>query len=137
LLAEEIDPDQAGARVLLAGPADAELAPLRRVLEAAGLAVEGVVGGRAALETFRADAGRWRLVVLLDQLEDVAAESLSLEIFRIRPDLPIILCSELTKTLTFDRLRAVGMTELVPTPVDPGELAIAVEHALRIGARRI
>ncbi len=137
LLADEIDPDRAGARVLLAGPAAEELVPLRRVLEAAGLAVESVAGGRAALETFRADSGRWRLAVLLDGLEDVAAQSLSLEIFRIRPDLPIILCSELAKTLTLDRLRAVGMTEIVPTPVDPGELAIAVERALRIGARRI
>ncbi|HXV26211.1 MAG TPA: ATP-binding protein [Alphaproteobacteria bacterium] len=137
LLAQEIDPDHAGARVLLTGPAAEKLAPLRRVLEAAGLAVESVAGGRAALEAFRADAGRWRLAVLLDGGEDVAAESLRLEIFRIRPDLPIILCSELGKTLTLDRLRAVGMTEIVSTPVDPGELAIAVERALRSGARRI
>ena len=93
-------------------------------------------GGRAALETFRADHGNWRMVVLSDGMEDVAAESLSIEISRIRPDLPIILCTEVGKTLTLDRLRAAGVTETVPSPVDPGELAIAVERALRIGARR-
>ena len=136
LMAEVVDPDQAGPRVLLAGPAAEQLAPLRRVLEAAGLSVETVTGGRAALETFRADHGNWRMVVLSDGMEDVAAESLSLEISRIRPDLPIILCTEVGKTLTLDRLRAAGVTETVPSPVDPGELAIAVERALRIGARR-
>ncbi len=137
LIAEEIDPDRAGPRVLLAGPAAEELAPLRRVLEGSGLTVETVTGGRAALETFRADHGRWRMAVLSDGLEDVAAESLSHEFSRIRPDLPIILCSGAGKTLTLDRLRAAGVTELVPMPVDPGELAIAVERALRIGARRV
>jgi nitrogen-specific signal transduction histidine kinase/CheY-like chemotaxis protein len=136
LMAEVVDPDQAGPRVLLAGPAAEQLAPLRRVLEAAGLSVETVAGGRAALETFRADHGNWRMAVLSEGMEDVAAESLSLEISRIRPDLPIILCTELGKTLTLDRLRAAGVTETVPSPVDPGELAIAVERALRIGARR-
>jgi signal transduction histidine kinase/CheY-like chemotaxis protein len=136
LMAEAVDPGQAGPGVLLAGPVAEELAPLRRVLEAAGLTVETVVGGRAALETFRADHGRWRLAVLADTLEDVAGESLSVEMSRIRPDLPIILCAEVGKTLTLDRLRAAGVTETVPMPVDPGELAIAVERALRIGARR-
>jgi two-component system cell cycle sensor histidine kinase/response regulator CckA len=137
LMAEVVDPDQAGPRVLLAGPTIEQLAPLRRVLDAAGLSVETVAGGRAALETFRADHGSWRMAVLAEVLEDVAAESLSLEISRIRPDLPIILCTQLGKTLTLDRLRAAGVTETVPSPVDPGELAIAVERALRIGARRV
>jgi signal transduction histidine kinase/CheY-like chemotaxis protein len=137
LMAEAVDRDQAGPGVLLAGSAVEEVAPIRRVLEAAGLSVETVLGGRAALETFRADHGRWRMAVLADTLEDVAAESLSLEMSRIRPDLPIILCAEVGKTLTLDRLRAAGVTETVPMPVDPGELAIAVERALRIGARRV
>jgi signal transduction histidine kinase len=137
LIAEEIDPDQAGPRVLLAGANAEALAPLRRILEAAALAVETVTGGRAALESFRADHGRWRMAVLANDMEDVSAESLSLEISRIRPDLPIILCAEVEKMLTLDRLRAAGVTETVPMPVDPGELAIAVERALRIGARRV
>jgi PAS domain S-box-containing protein len=137
LLADEIDPEQAGPRVLLAGPVLDDLAPLRRVLEPAGLAVETVVGGRTALETFRADPGRWRVAVFAEPLEDVSAESLGAEISRIRPDLPIILCAEVGKRLTLDRQRAAGVTEIVPMPVDPGELAIAVERALRIGARRV
>jgi DNA-binding NtrC family response regulator len=77
------------------------------------------------------------MAVLANDMEDVSAEALSLEISRIRPDLPIILCAEVEKMLTLDRLRAAGVTETVPMPVDPGELAIAVERALRIGARRV
>ena len=96
-----------------------------------------MIGGRTALETFRADTGKWRAAVLEGGLQDVSAESLSLEFSRIRPDLPVILCSEVGKIVTLDRIRASGVTEIVATPVDPGELAIAVERALRTGARRV
>ena len=93
--------------------------------------------GRAALEAFRANSGKWRAAVLEGGLQDVSAESLSVEFSRIRPELPIILCSEVGKIVTLDRIRASGVTEIVATPVDPGELAIAVERALRTGARRL
>jgi signal transduction histidine kinase/ActR/RegA family two-component response regulator len=137
LMAEELYPDRESARVLLAGPDAQELAPLRRALEATGLAVETVIGGRAALEAFRSNSGKWRAAVIEGGLQDVSAESLSVEFSRIRPELPIILCSELGKIVTLDRIRASGVTEIVATPVDPGELAIAVERALRTGARRL
>ncbi len=137
LIAEEVQPDRAANRVLLAGPATEGLAPMRQVLEAAGLTVDVVIGGRAALETFRADPEGWRMAVLEGGLEDVAAELLSLEISRIRPEIPIILCSEQGKILTLDRIRASGVTEVVAMPVEPEELAIAVERALRVGTRRV
>ncbi len=137
LMADEIHSDRAAARVLLAGPTPEGLAPMRRALEVAGLTVDAVIGGRTALETFRAEPARWRMTVLDGGLQDVSAESLSLEISRIRPDLPIILCSELGKTVTLDRIRASGVTEFVAMPVDPEELAIAVDRALRTSARRV
>ena len=136
LLADEIQSDRAETRVLLAGSTAAGLSPMREVLEAAGLTVEAATNGRVALETFRAEPEGWRVVVLEDGLQDVSAESLGLEISRVRPDLPIILCFEPGKTVTLDRIRASGVTEFVPTPVDPEELAVAVERALRTSARR-
>ncbi|MGH7185885.1 MAG: ATP-binding protein, partial [Pseudomonadota bacterium] len=137
LMADEVQYDRATSRVLLAGPAAEGLAPLRQILEAGGLTVDVVIGGRAALETFRAGPARWRLAILDGSLQDVSAELLSLEISRIRPEIQISLCSEQGKTLTLDRIRASGVTDFVAMPVDPEELTIAVERALRTGARRV
>jgi len=137
LLADEIQSDRAETRVLLAGSTPEELTPMREVLEAAGLTVEAATNGRTALETFRSEPEGWRVVVLEDGLQDVSTESLGLEISRVRPDLPIILCFEPGKTVTLDRIRASGVTEFVATPVDPEELAVAVERALRTSARRV
>jgi signal transduction histidine kinase len=136
LLADEIQSDRGETRVLLAGSTPEGLTPMRRVLESAGLTVEAATSGRAALETFRSEPEGWRVVVLEDGLQDVSTESLGVEISRVRPDLPIILCFEPGKTVTLDRIRASGVTEFVATPVDPEELAVAVERALRTSARR-
>jgi len=136
LMSEEIAPEAERRRVLLAGAEDAAMAQARDALEGLGLTVEVLAGGRAALEAFRAGPDRWQAVVTDQDLGDMTGEQLSLEITRIRGEVPIILCSDLAKALTLDRVKASGVTEFVAKPVDAEELAGAVERVMRIGPRR-
>src|SRR5262249_38090886 len=136
LMAAEIATPGHQARVLLAGSDDADMATARATLERLGFSVDAIRGGRAALEAFRAQPEHWRAIVTDQELGDMSGEAFSVEISRVQPDLPIILCSGLTKSITLDRLRASGIRELVAKPVELEEFAGAVERAMRAGPRR-
>src|SRR5262249_3820340 len=100
LMAAEIATPEHQARVLLAGSDDADMATARATLERLGFSVGAIRGGRAALEAFRAQPEHWRAIVTDQELGDMSGEAFSVEISRVQPDLPIILCSGLTKSIT-------------------------------------
>jgi len=108
----------------------------RRALERAGFEVDATSEGAAALEAFRADPNRYSAVVADQVMPDLTGEALSLEISRLRPDLPIILCSGFPNTLTLDRVKAAGVREFVMKPVDGEELARTVQRVVRAAAGR-
>ena len=63
-------------------------------------------------------------------ITDMTGEKLAVELIRIRPDIPIILCTGYGETLLGERLKNIGIKTLVMKPVLRTELAKAIQNAL-------
>jgi CheY-like chemotaxis protein len=64
------------------------------LLESLGYKVTKKVAAPEALDTFRANPENFDLVITDQTMPDLTGVELSTELLRIRPDIPIILCTD-------------------------------------------
>ncbi len=63
-------------------------------------------------------------------MPQLTGEGLARELLRHRPDLPIILCTGFSHTLTEDRAKALGIRALLLKPVGRQDLCLTVQRLL-------
>lgn len=73
---------------------------------------------------------RYDLVITNMTLPNMTGKKLAVELIRIRPNIPIILCTGYGETLLGERLKNIGIKTLVMKPVLSTELAKAIQNAL-------
>ena len=73
--------------------------------------------GREALEAFRAEPFRFDAVVTDQTMPKMTGEVLSRELLRIRPDVPIILCTGFTHLITPEKAKAIGIRAFLMKPL--------------------
>lgn len=83
-----------------------------------------------ALESFRAQSDQFDLVI-----SDLAAphdrrNSGAKEVFRIRPDIPFILCTGYNDMITEETAKAMGIRAFVMKPIMMRDLAETIRKAL-------
>jgi PAS domain S-box-containing protein len=83
-----------------------------------------------ALEVFRAAPQRFDLVITDYTMPTMTGEMLAQELRCIRPDIPIILCTGFSNTMTAERARASGIDTLVLKPWRVHDLSLAIRQAL-------
>ncbi len=87
-----------------------------------------------ALEVFKMQPERFDLVITDQTMPHMTGERLAREILRLRPDIPIILCTGLGATaggaVTDQAARAIGIREVVRKPVERSELAGIIRRLL-------
>jgi PAS domain S-box-containing protein len=101
-----------------------------RLLESLGYTPYATTDAQEALALVRAQPDRFRVVVTDLTMPGLTGIELAEEIFKINPGLPIILTTGYTADGTEDRLKALGMLEILPKPPTREALARAVERAL-------
>jgi CheY-like chemotaxis protein len=83
-----------------------------------------------ALETFRATPWQFDLVITDQTMPAMTGERLAREIRRIRPDMPIILCTGFSHTMTPSKARALGIDALLTKPLEFRELGLAIQQVI-------
>ncbi|RMF92264.1 MAG: response regulator, partial [Nitrospinota bacterium] len=83
-----------------------------------------------ALEAFRADPQRFDLVLTDQTMPNMTGEALSRELLRIRPDLPIILYTGFSHTMTPEKARALGIRAYLMKPLVWRDLALTIRQVL-------
>jgi PAS domain S-box-containing protein len=86
-----------------------------------------------ALDLFRQDPGGFDIVLLDQRMPDMSGDQLAVELLRIRPDLPIVVCSGFSDSLSPRSAHDLGIREMIMKPVVASELNRALRAAL--GAR--
>jgi signal transduction histidine kinase/ActR/RegA family two-component response regulator len=99
-------------------------------LERLGYRVSSYTDVREALEAFRADPDAFDLVITDQTMPQVTGETLARELLRLRPRLPIILCTGFSHTTTEDKARSLGIRALLMKPVSRQELCLTVQRLL-------
>ena len=120
-------------KVLLVDDEDAIIAMERQVLERLGYDVTPCPGSMEALETFRAGADQFDLVITDMAMPNLSGDKLAAELIRIRPDIPILLCTGFSETLTEDRIESLGIKGLILKPVIMKDLALKIREVLGTG----
>jgi PAS domain S-box-containing protein len=83
-----------------------------------------------ALQTFRENPGRFDIVITDQIMPAMVGTDMAREMIRLRPDIPIILCTGFSKTVTPQEAQEAGIREFLMKPIILRQLADAIRRVL-------
>ncbi|MCH7478753.1 MAG: response regulator, partial [SAR324 cluster bacterium] len=99
-------------------------------LERFGYNVTAVSDGQQALEIFAANPERFNLVVTDQTMPKMTGETLVHELLKLKPGIPIILCTGHSEAISPERSKAIGISSFLYKPITPKELGRVVREVL-------
>lgn len=103
---------------------------LRALLGHAGYRVEEFADGREAWEAFRQSPKKWSLIITDQTMPLMTGKELALRVMELRPDLPIILCTGFSESVSVEQARKLGIRAFLYKPLSLNELLSAVHDCL-------
>ena len=100
-------------------------------LEHSGYNVMAYTGSAQALKVFSDSPDTFDLVISDMTMPDLTGIQLAAEMFRIRPDIPIVLCTGFSEIITEEQAKAMGIREYLRKPFIDGELEKTVYRVLK------
>ncbi len=101
-----------------------------QMLAKLGYDVTAVVGSTNALETFKRSPHGFDLVVSDLNMPGLAGDRLAQALTRIRPGVPIILCTGFSERLDHGRARMLGVRKVIMKPLTMDALSQGVREVL-------
>jgi PAS domain S-box-containing protein len=102
----------------------------RDMLEGLGYEVIAETSSAGALEIFRAQPDRFDLVITDMTMPGMTGKELATELLKIRPDIPIILCTGFSEIITEEEAGVMGIREFAMKPLDLRSIAELIRKAL-------
>lgn len=102
----------------------------KKVLEWLGYQAEAFTVPAEAVEAFRAHPDRYDLVITDQTMPGMTGTDLAGRLLQIRPDIGILLTTGYSATLTTERVRAMGIRDLIMKPLTMEGLGQAVANLL-------
>jgi len=103
---------------------------VRDVLLGLGYSVHAVTSSLEALELFRREPARHDVVITDMAMPRMMGDTLAEEIMRIRPDIPIILCTGFSERIDEERANRMGIQALMQKPLAMRDLATTLRRLL-------
>jgi PAS domain S-box-containing protein len=100
------------------------------ILERLGYVVDAETTPAAAIAAVRAQPKKYDLVITDLAMPGMTGTDVAKQLLAIRPDLPIILSTGFSATLTLERVRAIGIREMVLKPLTLRGLGEVVHRVL-------
>ena len=102
----------------------------REMLQTLGYDVVTASGPIRALEIFREHPGDFDLVITDYTMPHMNGFDLAGEIMRLRPGVPVMLCTGFSETMSLEKARAAGIKAFVMKPFSRLEIGRAIRKAL-------
>ncbi len=102
----------------------------RKTLERLGYKVTAVTDSEEGLNIFSSDPALFDLVITDYAMPRIAGPQLAAELLAVRKDIPIILCTGYSQTISPDTARRIGIREFLSKPLVKQELASSVRRVL-------
>ena len=109
---------------------------VRRRMERLGYKVVTALDGREALEIFLRQPGQIDLVITDYLMPGMTGFALAKELFRVRPDTPVIVCSGVTDLVPHEEARQIGVREIIAKPIEWHDFAVLVRRVLDEGIKK-
>ena len=126
----KIQPPTGHERILLVDDEQAIVNMEKQTLESLGYEVVARTSSVDALELFQDDPDRFDLVITDMTMPKMSGDSLALEMMKIRPKMPIILCTGFSSRINEKRAAAMGIGAMLFKPLLRQELAEKIREVL-------
>ena len=123
-------PGGAGERILLVDDDPLLLDAVGKHLATFGYSVQAHQSSVEALAALQGDASAFDLLITDQTMPDITGVQLAGKVRRLRPDLPILLCTGYSEAVTEENASQFGISRFLKKPVSREDLALAVHHAL-------
>ena len=106
----------------------------QKILGRLGYTVVGATESEEALDAFREAPAAFDLVITDQTMPVLTGDALIAEVRKLRPDIPVILCTGYSQKMNEDTAKAAGIDAFLMKPLEAGELGWAVARALNVKA---
>ncbi len=120
-------------RVLLVDDEEDIIVMEKQVLERLGYQVTSRTSSIEALEAFRANPDKFALVITDMSMPKMSGDKLAIELIKIRPDIPILLCTGFSETMTDEKIKTLGLKGILMKPMRMKDLAQKIRDVLDPG----
>jgi CheY-like chemotaxis protein len=120
-------------RILFVDDEDALVVLGKEMLEGFGYEVIGATDGMAALDAFYKDPLSFDLVITDYTMPHMTGVELARKVFRIRPGLPLIMCTGFSEMINEEKAKAAGICEFLLKPITRQDMAEVIARALQVG----
>jgi CheY-like chemotaxis protein len=100
------------------------------MLEMLGYRVTIATSSLEALEMFRSRPQEYQIVITDQTMPRMSGDRLAVKILEIRPDLPIVLATGLSESLTAEKRRQIGVRGFIMKPFTVNELGFVIRTVL-------
>ena len=103
---------------------------VQEMLERLGYRVTSRTSSVEALKAFQAQPDIFDLVITDMAMPNMTGTELAPELLKVRPDIPIIICTGFSEIVNEDKAMAMGIREYLMKPIIRNEMAIAIRRVL-------
>jgi CheY-like chemotaxis protein len=103
---------------------------VKQMLERLGYQVVVKTSSIEALKCFKEQPHRFDLVIADVIMPKLRGEMLARELMRIRPDIPVILCTGFTERITKEKAKEIGIRDVIMKPITMREIAQSIREVL-------
>jgi PAS domain S-box-containing protein len=102
----------------------------KQLLESLGYNVVTRTSSVEALEAFRVQSDSFDLVITDMTMPNMTGEKLAIEIMKVRPDIPVILCTGFSPVITEEKAKALGIRAFIMKPILRDKIAVKIRDVL-------
>jgi len=102
----------------------------KKIITSLGYTVNAQKNSREALDSFRKNPDAFDLVITDYTMPHMTGYELSKDILRIRPDIPIILCTGFSEAISSEQAKEAGIREFIMKPIDRRNMAEIIRKVL-------
>jgi len=129
--AQTKEPIQHGTEQILLVDDEYAIATMeKQMLERLGYSVVSRTSSIDALEVFRADPDKFDLVITDMAMPNMSGDALASKMVKIRPDIPILLCTGFSEKMPEDKVAAMGIKNFLMKPITKQDLSKKVRKVL-------
>jgi len=102
----------------------------KQMLERLGYQVTSRTCSLEALEVFRKNPDKFDMVITDMAMPNMSGDKLSVELTKIRPDIPVLLCTGFSETMSEEKAASLGIKGFLLKPIIMKDLAQKIREVL-------
>ncbi len=125
------EPIQVGIEhILLVDDEDMVTTVVKEMLERLGYQVTSYTSSIEALKAFRINYDTFDLVITDMQMPNMPGNKLAIELTKIRPGIPILLCTGFSETMSEEKAASIGIKGFLLKPIEMKDLSQKIREVL-------